>query len=97
MTLELARLEEWTHKFQPSLIARAQRVANTAARNIAIKGPHTRAQHVSRQDVRNTSITRAFARGFVTCGDCGKPRVIYSDTAPSRMLPLVSGWKSAHH
>ncbi len=54
-----------------------------------MKGPHPRAQHVSGQDVRNKSITRAFARGFVTCGDCDKPRVIYSDTAPSRMLPLV--------
>ncbi len=25
----------------------------------------------------------------MTCGDYGKPRVIYSDNAPSRMLPLV--------
>jgi len=54
-----------------------------------MKGPHPRAQHVSEQNVRNKSITRAFARGFVTCGDCDNPRVIYSDTAPSRMLLLV--------
>ena len=77
MLLELARLEKWLQKFQPSLIASAQRVANTAARNIAIKRPHPRAQHVSGQDDRNNSITRAFAMGFVTCGDCDKPRVIY--------------------
>ncbi len=66
MPLELARLEKWTQKFQPSLITSAQRVANTAARNVAIKGPHPRAQHVSGQDVLNKSITRAFAREFVT-------------------------------
>ncbi len=33
--------------------------------------------------------TRATARGFVNCGDCAKPRVIYSDTAPRRMVPPI--------
>jgi hypothetical protein len=34
-------------------------------------------------------VTRATSRGFVKCGDCAKPRVIYSDTAPRRMVPPI--------
>jgi len=34
-------------------------------------------------------ILRATARGFVKCGDCANPRVIYSDTAPRRMVPPI--------
>jgi hypothetical protein len=90
MPLELVRLQEWTPQHQPSLIASAQRSANAAAaRHANDIQPHSRAQHVSGQDFRNKAITRAFARGFVACGDCDKPRVIYIDTTPRRMAPLV--------
>jgi hypothetical protein len=35
------------------------------------------------------SITRAHARGFLPYGNCDKPRLIYSDSVPRRMVPLV--------
>ena len=78
------------HKFQPSLITSAQRVANTAA---TYKRCYKRAASSC-----STCLWTRFSqqinyaclcKGFVACGDCDKPRVIYSDTAPSRMLPLV--------
>ena len=90
MPLELVRLQEWTPQHQPSLIASARRSANSAAaRHANDVQPHPRAQHVFGQDFRNKAITRAFARGFVTLGDCDKPRVISFDTALRRMAPLV--------
>jgi hypothetical protein len=57
------------------------------ARQAVDKPPHPRAQNISGQDYGNKTIKRNTARGFVKCGDCSKPRVIYSDTAPSRMVP----------
>ena len=90
MPLEIARREDWTLKHQPSLIANAQRTVNHAvARHGNDKAPHSRDQSVFAQDFRKKSITHAYARGFVTCGDWDKARVSYSDTAPRRMVPLV--------
>jgi hypothetical protein len=89
MPLEEAKLKELTQEHQPSLIASSQRIVNSAASKQNDKLPHPRAQHVSSQDVRNKTITRQFARGFVKCGDCAKPRVIYSETAPRRMVPSI--------
>ena len=76
MPLEEAKLKELTQEHQPSLIASSQRIVNSAASKQNDKLPHPRAQHVSSQDVRNKTITRAFAKGFVKCGNFGKPRVI---------------------
>jgi hypothetical protein len=87
MPLELARLQEFNTRHQPSLISRSQRRTFTASR-AGEKPPHRRAQNITGQDYGNKTIKRNTARGFVKCGDCAKPRVIYSDTAPSRMVPL---------
>jgi hypothetical protein len=90
MPLELVRLQEWTPQHQPTLIAIVYKSDNSAvARHANDIQPHPRTQHVFGQDFRNKAITRAFARRFVTCGDCDEPRVIYSDTASRRLVPLV--------
>jgi len=86
MPLELARREEFTARHQPALISHSQRSTNSA-RKVVDKPPHPRAQNISGQDSGNKIIKRNTAQGFVKCGDCSKPRVIYSDTALSRMVP----------
>ena len=89
MPLEQAELKDLTQKHQPSLIASSQGIMNSAASKQNEMPPHPRAQYVSSQDVRSNTITRAFARGFAKYGDCAKPKVIYSDTAPGIMVPSI--------
>jgi hypothetical protein len=77
-----------TTRHQPSLTSRSQ-LRTFMATRAREKPPHPRAQNMSGQDYGNKTIKRNTARGrFVKCGDCAKPRVIYSDTAPSRRIPL---------
>ena len=90
MPLEQAKIKELTQDHQSSLIASSQRITNSAASKQNEKPPYPQAQHVSSQDARKKTITRAFARGLVKCGDCAKPRVIYSDTtAQGSMVPSI--------
>ena len=83
MQFEEARLQPLSDEHQPSLQQRKTKAARPR------KQVHPRAEEIYGQDTNNKLINRQLARGVVRCADCMKPRVIYSATAPSRMVPPV--------
>ena len=91
MPLDMARHVEYTDSYQPSLITKRARRNNTrnpleSRVGRPRKQLHPRAQEIIAQPT-NDLVKRHLVRGMVQCKDCCKPRVVYSLTAPSRMVP----------
>ena len=90
MPLHEAMQHTFTEEHQPSLIDRNEsRTKRRARPSQTACQPHPRAQNICGQDSTNKIISRPLARGVVSCKDCMKPRLIYSTTSPSRMVPPV--------
>ena len=98
MPLHQARAEAFTDCHQPSIISRQTRRGKHNTLRIPgnptelvmgrpRKQPHPRAQEMITMNQNNDLVKRHLVRGVVHCKDCCKPRVIYSATAPSRMVP----------
>ena len=85
MALEEARLHPFSDNHQPSIEQRATTKRKTTAKQLV--AAHPRAIEIHGQDVANKLVHRHLARAVVRCADCGKPRVIYSASAPNRMVP----------
>jgi hypothetical protein len=81
--------ESLTTQYKPSLVAISQRNVTSAAAKTNERPPHQRAHNLYCQDFRNKTIARDNVIQIAECGDCAELLVIYSDTAPKRMLPLV--------
>ena len=91
MPLDQAMQCTFSDEHQPSKVARLQRRGPATARSAARPRaqPHPRAQDIVGQDTGNKLVSRQLARGVVQCKDCLKPRLVYSATAPNRMVPPV--------
>jgi hypothetical protein len=89
MPLDAAMNVQLDDSHQPSMVNGRQR--RSGPTKPGGPPPHPRAQEIYGQQVGNKTIARQFARGVVTCKDCGKPRMIYSPTAPGRMVPPIVG------
>ena len=89
MSMEQASQKPFTDEHQPSVKHRAaNRSRGAATGGVAIANRGSRSG-------QNKMYHSNYVRGVVECKDCLKPRVLFSITAPSRMVPCAEVGESA--
>ena len=89
MSMEQASQQPFTDEHQPSVKHRAaNRSRGAATGGVAIANRGSRSG-------QNKMYHSNYVRGVVECKDCLKPRVLFSLTAPSRMVPCAEEGESA--